>query len=463
MKLLRTLSVGKGTTSRRSLLRALGVSAAAAPLIPSLNGWAAPAPGAGTGPKKLLLVFTPDGIVPNRWFPTGNETAFSFAGADHILKDMERHKADMIFLKGLPHRTSGSGAHEQAMGGCFTGNACIGKTGGAASVDQIIAKALGKPTDFQSIQFGVQSFYGGEGDLTSKLTNNNSYLIYTGPSQRVPAESDPYKMFNNVFGGFKGGGGMGDLGVEFEKVRAEKKSIIDFVKKEITDLTGRVATDDKVKIDSHIEGIRDIERRLDAAGRTGGMNTCATPTKPEGTPDWLAKNAYFPQLIPIMNKLLVATLACDRTRIASMQYSRGFSNTVHDWVGAKQTHHTLSHGEGNAKVLGDIQQWYFGHIAKLFDDLKAVNEGGKSMFDNMVILYANECYLGWTHAAGPKAAFLAGKGAGAFPKTGLFKDYSGTGNDWQQMLTTVCHAMGVTSVNQVGNLGKAGIVPGILS
>ena len=186
-------------------------------------------------------------------------------------------------------------------------------------------------------------------------------------------------------------------------------------------------------------------------------------TKPEGTPDWLAKNASLPMLIPIMNKLLVSTLACDRTRIASMQYSRGFSNNIHSWVGAKATHHTLSHGEGNAGVLGDIQQWYMTFIAKLFDDFKAVQEGGTTMFDNMVILYANECYLGWTHAAGPKAAWIAGKGAGAIPKTGLFKDYSSTGNDWQQMLTTMCHAMGVTSVNQVGNLGKAGIVPGIIS
>jgi hypothetical protein len=459
MNLLRTVSQGKGATSRRSLLKALGVSAAAAPLIPALQGWAK----AATPVKRLVILFTPDGIVPDRWFPTGTETNWSFPGANHILAEMTRHKNDMIFLKGLPHKTQGSGAHEQDMGGCFTGNSLIGKTGGAASIDQIIAKTLPKVTDFQSLQFGVHSFYGGEGDLTTKLTNNNSYLIYTGPSQRVPAEADPYKMYAKVFGNFTVGPPGAGPSPEMMRLRLEKKSIIDLVKGEIGALQGRIATEDRIKIDAHLEGTRDIERRLDAAGAAGGMSTCATPTKPEGSPDWLAKNAYHPQLIPIMNKLFVQTLACDRTRIASMQYSRGFSNIIHTWVGAKQTHHTLSHGEGNSGVLGDIQKFYFDFIAKLIDDMKAVPEGGGTMFDNTLILYANECYLGWTHAAGPKAAFLMGKAGTTLPKSGLFKDFSASGNDWQQLLCTVCHAMGATSVTQVGNLGKAGIVPGIIA
>ena len=78
----------------------------------------------------------------------------------------------------------------------------------AASVDQIIVQQLKSQlnTDFPSLQFGVHSFYGGEGDLTSKLTNNNSYTIYAGPSQRIPAESDPYKMYDRVFGNSGGGG-----------------------------------------------------------------------------------------------------------------------------------------------------------------------------------------------------------------------------------------------------------------
>ena len=61
MKLLRTLARGKGTTTRRQLLKALGVSAAAAPLVPALDSWAAP------GARKLLMLFTSSGMVPEKW------------------------------------------------------------------------------------------------------------------------------------------------------------------------------------------------------------------------------------------------------------------------------------------------------------------------------------------------------------------------------------------------------------
>ena len=460
MKLLRTLGLGKHngspggkSLSRRALLKALGVSAAASPFIPALDSWAADY----SATRRLLLLFTPDGMVPEQWWPTGTETAWQL---NDIMKPLERHKNDLIVMKGLPHRTQGSGAHEQAMGGLFTGNSLIGKTGGAASVDQIIVQQLKSQlnTDFPSLQFGVHSFYGGEGDLTSKLTNNNSYTIYAGPSQRIPAESDPYKMYDRVFGNSGGGGAaavMGDAGME--KLRAERKSILDFVKDELTDVTGKVSKTDKIKIDSHVESVREVERRLSSAGpkMTGAV------ARPQGGIA-LDRNANFPMLIPIMNQLLVSTLAADRTRISYMQYSRGFSLTKHDWLGAKEQHHFLSHKTAEKPILAAIQKWYMEHIAKLFDAMKAVPEGGSTLFDNTVIVYANELHTGWDHAPGPTATFWAGRGAGAIAKTGRFIDYAGA-NDHNQMLCTIAHAMGAKGVTKVGNMGKEGILPNILA
>src|SRR5688500_640175 len=104
MKLLRTLGLGKvggsptgKPLSRRALLKALGVSAAAAPFIPTLDSWAAEG-----AVQRLLLLFTPDGMVPEQWWPTGTETAWQFPQGG-ILTPLERHKNDMIVFKGLPH------------------------------------------------------------------------------------------------------------------------------------------------------------------------------------------------------------------------------------------------------------------------------------------------------------------------------------------------------------------------
>ena len=450
MKLLRIPALARRNPTRRQLLKALGVSAGAAPLLPALDGWAQNA-----ARPRLLLVFTPDGMVPEKWWPTGTETAWTLP-ADGTLEPVMKHKADMIVMKGLPHKTSGSGAHEQAMGSLFTGNSLLGnKRSGAASIDQIIAKQMPKVTDFPSLQFGVQSFYGGEGDLTSKRTNVNSYIIYTGPGEMVPAESDPYVIFDRVFAGV-GTGGMGDSKAT-DQLRAERRSLLDYVKQDIADVKLKVGKLDQLKIDAHLEGTREIERRLDSAG----AKPIGAVTRPDGGID-LGRNVNFPKLMPILNKLLVQTLAADRTRVASMQYSRGFSLVKHDWLGAKEQHHFLSHKTAEKPILAAIQKWYMGHISDLLDQLKAVPEGAGSMFDNMLVVYANELHQGWDHSPGPTPTWWAGKLAGAIPRTGRFIDFAGA-YDHNQMLCTIAHAMGVKSVTQVGNMGKGGVLPNILA
>ena len=116
-----------------------------------------------------------------------------------------------------------------------------------------------------------------------------------------------------------------------------KQSVLDFVAEEVTDLRRNVVgKQDGLRIDSHLESVRDIERRLQAPART-----CGGITKPDGTLD-IDKGENFPKLIGIMNQLAVAAFACDRTRIASMQYSRGFSRHTHTWLGMKDWHHTIS-------------------------------------------------------------------------------------------------------------------------
>jgi hypothetical protein len=461
VKLLRTLSLGKVgngkvSPSRRQLLKALGVGAAAAPLIPALDGWAA---GATAAPKKLLLVFTPDGIVPEQWWPTGSATAWNFP-AGGICEPLNKYKDKMVFFKDIPRFNGGSGgAHEHAMGGLWTGNSIEGNQGMAPSVDQIIAKQVGKATDFASLQFGVQPYFN-SGDANAKVASVNSYMIYSGPKARIPAEGDPYKMFDRIFANFTAPSSNPSMPNPMtERIRAEKQSIIDYVAGEIKDVQGKVGKDDGMKISAHLSTVRDIEKRLH--GMSGGVLTAACA--PGGRPQMLDlnSNANFPMLIPLTNKMVAAAFACDRTRIASLQYSRGFSNHVHDWVGAKATHHTLSHGTQNAGVLAKIQTFYMGHIAGLLDELSKVDEGGVPMLDNMLVVYGNEVYLGWTHGVSPEPCFWVGKLGGKVKQTNRF--VTGGGN-WNQMLTTIAHAMDVMPPgDHVGDLGTAGVIPDLLT
>ena len=245
-----------------------------------------------------------------------------------------------------------------------------------------------------------------------------------------------------------------------QRIRAEKQSILDFVKADINDVRMKVGKEDGAKIDAHLETVRDIERRLSGATAGGEVLAACAPGQKPMMLD-LNKNESFPMLIPLTNKMVAAAFACDRTRIASLQLSRGFSNHIHTWLGAKETHHTISHGAGNAGILGDIQQWYMNHISGLLDELTTVQEGGKPMLDNMLVVYGNELFLGWTHGVSPEPTWWAGKLGGKVKSTGRFIDAGGN-NNWNQMLTTIAQAFGVM-VDKVGDLGTGGIIPGLIS
>ena len=150
MKLLRTLARGKGATSRRQLLKALGTSAALSPFLPVLDGWAAP----GESRQRMFLLYTPHGVIPDQYWPSGTEQAFGFP-AGGILEPLAPYKSEMVIYKGLKRETRGPGDHERCFCNMWTGTALAPGTqeGNGPSIDQIVAKAVKPPTDFESLQF----------------------------------------------------------------------------------------------------------------------------------------------------------------------------------------------------------------------------------------------------------------------------------------------------------------------
>jgi hypothetical protein len=435
--------------SRRALLRALGVSAAAAPFIPALDGWAA------ASPQRLLLLFSPHGVIPETYWPTGGEKDFAFP-AGGILEPFNPHKADMVVFKGLKRPTRGRGAHEIVMGNLWTGTGLALPTQDAngPSIDQIIAKSRPSETTFESLQFGVQCSWWAEGDITSRSGSVNSSMIYAAAHQRLYPENDPYRMFDRLFAGAAAAAGPGNP-MDGERLRAERKSILDYVKDELADVRTRVGRADQLKIDAHVQASRDVERRLQEPAKA-----CGAVTRPDGKLD-LAANENHPKLIPLQNQLVLAALACDRTRIASLQYARSFSNHKHSWLGATGGHHDISHNAGAKKILTDIQRWYMSHFASLVDGMKKVNEGAGTLLDNTLVVYCAELYTPWNHVAEPSPCFFLGKAAGALPRTGRYLDFGGN-NDHNQFLTTIGRIMGMPALNKVGDLGKEGILPGVM-
>ena len=136
-------------------------------------------------------------------------------------------------------------------------------------------------------------------------------------------------------------------------------------------------------------------------------------------------------------------LACDLTRVGSIQWSRSVSNTAFTWLGINEGHHDLSHeGDGNADAVAKIVQvnrWYAEQFAYFLDQLKAIPEGDGTMLDNTVVLWCNELGQGNSHTRKDVPLIVAGNAGGHF-STGKYLQFDAHSHN--DLLISLCHAMG---------------------
>jgi Protein of unknown function (DUF1552) len=426
--------------SRRALLKGLGVSAAASPFVPLLNAsgqTAAP-------PKRLVLFFTPHGTVWDKWKPTGMETAFSLSP---ILMPLLRHQSRLTVLAGLGIPDKGVGApHTKGPSLLWTGSTltddgtfnrsdcsggCTYGWNSGPSVDQLVVNALKPTTPYKSLQFGVRC--GGN--------NPASRMIYTAAQQPLAPETDPWAAFGRLFG-------TPATPTALAKLQAERKSTLDVALAELNALRPRAAAADRVKLDAHLESIRTLETRLQAAQPAA----CVPPML--GTKLTAGDAANTPTVMDRHFDLMTAALACDLTRVASFQHSIGDNDgTIHSWLGQTQAHHAMTHAPDSDTVtwanLIAVYTWYATKFGELLDRLAAVKEGNGTMLDNTMVVWGSELGKGNSHSFAQVPFVIAG-GAGGALRPGRFLQF-GAGVAHNRLLVSICHAMGATSINTIGN------------
>lgn len=429
--------------SRRSLLQGLGASTLALPFVPLLDAESAP----GEIPRRLILFYTPDGVNTSSWLPTGGPRDFSLGT---ILSPLEDVRDDIIVFSGLRASIDGPGeTHAQGMAGLWTGcptlegnqfdggNGNFTGWGSGPSVDQILVQALKPDTPFASMQFGVQT---GDPHVVSRN-------IYAGAEAPLHPEPDPYAVFEQLFAQ------IGLEQAELQRLRARKQSVLDVMQGRLSAIQDRVAAHDRHKIAAHLEAVRAIEQRLDAdyAG-------CEAPEM--GDQIDVDANENFPLVGDLQMRLMVSALACGVTRFASMQWSRGFSDVRHTWIGRGERHHGYSHG-GPSAGNTDIDRWYAERFRDLIQLLASYPEGDGTLLDNTLIVWGREVYTPSSHLGMPFPLVLAGRAGGRI-ETGRFLDYGDTPH--AALLVSMCNAMGLEDVTSVGTVNPdTGPLPGLVT
>src|SRR2546421_9288652 len=386
---------------RRQFIKQLGLSAASLPFLmglPSL-GLASPA-----GPRqRLIVMFSPNGTIPPAYWPDEVGSDFKLK---EIMSPLEAYKDRMLILHGLSNKVRGDGdGHMRGMSCLLTGIELFpGNIQGGSdtpagwasgiSIDQEIKNFLQTREDsrtrFGSLEFGV-----GVTDRADPWTR----MSYAGPNQPIAPISDPYQMYQKLYGQMKD--------------KENLQSILGEVRGDLKKVRKLISAEDRRMLEQHESLVRQMEKEIAEAGRQ--KLRVGPPTLEEGIAD---QNDNVPRLSRMQIDLMVNSFMNDMARVATLQYTKSVGQARMNWLNITDNHHSLSHepdkDETAQNKLIKINTWFCGELRYLVEKLANTPEPGDSgsLLDHTLVVWTNELGKGNSHTLDNIPFVLVGGGFG---------------------------------------------------
>jgi len=400
----------KNRITRRTILRGAGQVAIGLPFLEAMLEPRQSHAQSAAAPTRFVVFYSPGGTLLDKWRPTGTETQFTLSD---MLAPLAPHQKDLLFLDGLNLSVTELGVghpHSRGMAGVLTGTELLPGTfvtgGGSASfangpsVDQVIAERISQGLKFRSLEFSTAWAISGR-NLTdgavAETSNAANQLTFAGPNQPLPPMVSPQVAFDRIFS---------DLGAPTMASDAERKrtvSILDAVQGEYQRVSAQLGAADKAKLEEHLQMIQQMETSLSAT--TSGQS-CTPPGAPAG-----ADSKDVPTKGHTMTDLLVTSLACNLTRVATMQWADSESKFPlnFDPLQLPDVHHGYQHDSAyNPTALFQIYRWFGSNFAYLLDKLASLKEGDGTLLDNTVVLWVSEIQEPPTHNQSNMPFMIAG-------------------------------------------------------
>jgi hypothetical protein len=386
-------------TTRREFVRDLGIGAASLPFIlnlPSL-GFA----NQRARKKRLVVMFSPNGVVPTAYWPDR-------VGKDFDLKEslepLEPFRDRTLILKGVCDRIRGDGdSHMRGMGCLLTGIELFpGNIQGGSdtpagwasgiSIDQEIKNHLQKDpstrTRFGSLELGV---------MVPDRADTWTRWSYAGPNKPIAPIDDPYQTFNKLYGRVKD--------------RKSLQSVLDDVREDLAKVASTVSKEDQRLLDEHATFVREMEKEL-----REGEGAAVGHAVPELEPGVKEENDNIPRISKMQIELLVNSFTADFARVATLQYTNSVGQARMRWLGISEGHHQLSHAPDKDTKSQDklirINKWFCEQLAYLAKRLAETPEPGGpgSLLDNTLLVWTNELGKGNSHTLNDIPFVLVGNG-----------------------------------------------------
>jgi hypothetical protein len=363
-----------------------------------------------TFPKRLAFVYIPNGANMADWTPKEAGTDFALP---FILEPLKPFQKDLQVLSGLAHdkaRANGDGAgdHARASASFLTGCQAR-KTAGAdikvgVSVDQIAAEKVGRRTRLPSLELSADRGRTSGSCDSGYACAYQFNLSWKTASTPLPPEVDPRLVFERLF---TGGQSVASAGSHAARMR-QRKSILDFVADDASQLKRKLGYTDNRKLDEYLTAVRELELRIEQAEKFS--STLPDFSKPTGIPK--ENEAH----LRLMYDLMALAFQTDTTRIATFIVAHDGSNRPYPNLDVPEGHHDLSHhgnDEGKKQKIAKINRFHASQFAYFLEKLKSAREGAGTLLDNCMIVYGGAIGDGNRHNHDNLPILLAGRGGGA--------------------------------------------------
>src|SRR5713226_89218 len=397
--------------SRRTFLRGVGVTMAL-PWMESLTVWGdEPLTNkpASEAPVRLAVLFAGNGFHSKEWWAKGEGKEMELG---KVLTPLTDFREKMLFIRGLYNEEAQKGnIHSSQTGNLLSGAplASGGEIRSGTSIDQILAQRYGSSTKLPSLVLGCEKSSPSVHKNYSMLYS--SHISWSSPTTPTPLEIYPALAFDRLFK---------------DEVQRGDKSVLDAVLGDATDFRRHLSTNDQRKLDEYLDSVRDVEQRIDRAGKKGELQgwrpTLAKPNIPR-PPDGIPQN--IAEHMRLMCDILVLAFQTDTTRVCTLKLNNDHSSLRFPHLKVDyMIHHLLSHSD-TADWL-KVNQFFTEQVAYIARKLSTIKEGERTAFDNSMILFCSSMLTG-SHDATQLPVVLLGGGGGRL-QGGRVLDYRGKPN-----------------------------------
>jgi hypothetical protein len=430
---------------RRQFLKALGLGAVASLIEHGRIARADPA----TFPSRIVFYVQPHGHIPAAWNmtipnapPTDQYAEMSLAALTQAtdlaqpLQPLFAFRDRLLVVEGLSHTAAladiaavlaaGTGDlnnHQVAVADLLSGARALQQpgtycTGGATTVDQVLATRLSAPGRFDSRYYGF-------GYVPNSVVSPFSYL---GPGQATPLVSDPPTAFTDLLGYLNPASGPKGPQSRAALLNSLRPSVLDAAATEYALLAPQLDAEGRAKLQAHQQLVRELELSLTSTSSAVASPSCNTTF--DGTPD-----ATTATTVRQFMDLVRMAFSCDLTRIVTISApvplcpelgypaDATFHGYEHESIEGATACGTMYSPTAEQAIRG-LDVWHAGHVAYLLEQLDSISEGSGTVLDHTVVVWIAELATG-THLHYDAHVVLAG-GCNGFFSTGRYMRYPRT-------------------------------------